>query len=217
MAAAAAATACRGALVVLEGGDRCGKTTQSARLVDALNARGMRAELWRFPDRTTAMGQMIDSYLRSDSELDDRAVHLLFSANRWEKLAQMREALGSGTTLVVDRYAYSGAAFTGGKGIDLGWCKAPDAGLPRPDAVLFLELGLDEAEARGGYGEERYEKRDFQEKVLAQFRALREPWWQVIDAARTPDEVYADIEAAADKAIAAAKQAGGVDDMPPVW
>lgn len=43
------------------------------------------AELWRFPDRTTATGLMIDSYLQSKTELDDAAVHLLFSANRWEK------------------------------------------------------------------------------------------------------------------------------------
>jgi len=27
---------------------------------------------------------MIDAYLRSTSELDDHAIHLLFSANRWE-------------------------------------------------------------------------------------------------------------------------------------
>ena len=27
---------------------------------------------------------MIDSYLRSQSDLDDRAIHLLFAANRWE-------------------------------------------------------------------------------------------------------------------------------------
>jgi hypothetical protein len=31
------------------------------------------------------MGKMIASYLDSKSELDDSAVHLLFSANRWEK------------------------------------------------------------------------------------------------------------------------------------
>jgi dTMP kinase len=36
------------------------------------------------PDRTTAIGQMIDAYLRSAADLDDRAIHLLFSANRWE-------------------------------------------------------------------------------------------------------------------------------------
>ncbi|KAM1114026.1 hypothetical protein FF1_046696 [Malus domestica] len=41
----------RGALVVLEGLDRCGKTTQSARLVTNLERLGYSAELWRFPDR----------------------------------------------------------------------------------------------------------------------------------------------------------------------
>lgn len=75
----------RGALVVLEGLDRCGKTTQSSRLVQYLEGLGHSAELWRFPDRTTSVGQMISSYLSNRSELDDRTIHLLFSANRWEK------------------------------------------------------------------------------------------------------------------------------------
>jgi hypothetical protein len=35
-------------------------------------------------DRTTAIGTMIDSYLSNNSEVDDKAIHLLFSANRWE-------------------------------------------------------------------------------------------------------------------------------------
>ena len=43
------------------------------------------AELWSFPDRTTAVGDMIDTYLSSKQDLDDAAIHLLFSANRWEK------------------------------------------------------------------------------------------------------------------------------------
>ena len=37
-----------------------------------------------YPDRTTTIGKMIDNYLQSKAELDDRAIHLLFSANRWE-------------------------------------------------------------------------------------------------------------------------------------
>lgn len=36
------------------------------------------------PDRTTPIGQMIDAYLQSKSELDDHVIHLLFAANRWE-------------------------------------------------------------------------------------------------------------------------------------
>lgn len=39
----------RGALIVLEGVDRAGKSTQSRKLVDALCAAGHRAELLRFP------------------------------------------------------------------------------------------------------------------------------------------------------------------------
>ena len=39
-----------------------------------------------FPDRSTSLGGVISSYLKGISELKDEAVHLLFSANRWEKL-----------------------------------------------------------------------------------------------------------------------------------
>jgi thymidylate kinase len=35
-------------------------------------------------DRTTMIGKMIDAYLQNTENLDDHAVHLLFSANRWE-------------------------------------------------------------------------------------------------------------------------------------
>lgn len=37
-----------------------------------------------YTDRTTAIGKMIDAYLRSEADLDDHAIHLLFAANRWE-------------------------------------------------------------------------------------------------------------------------------------
>jgi len=37
-----------------------------------------------FLERKTLIGQMINSYLTNNKELDDRAIHLLFSANRWE-------------------------------------------------------------------------------------------------------------------------------------
>ena len=93
----------RGAFIVVEGLDRSGKSTQADLLSKKLQALGQ-AKLLKFPgpfpllsvslpqlnvhsvhpDRTTPIGKMIDAYLRSQSELDDRAIHLLFSANRWE-------------------------------------------------------------------------------------------------------------------------------------
>ena len=64
---------------MFEGADRCGKSTQTRLLVDALAGRGADATLQRFPDRQTAIGSMIDRYLKCEAELDDRAVHLLFA------------------------------------------------------------------------------------------------------------------------------------------
>ena len=92
----------RGALIVLEGCDRAGKTTQCRKLVAALSEAGFPAKGLHFPgscriilhcsssqspltaDRTTPLGKQIDSYLKQEQQLDDHAIHLLFSANRWE-------------------------------------------------------------------------------------------------------------------------------------
>lgn len=48
----------RGALIVLEGLDRVGKSTQCFQVVEKLNKMGKRAEAWRFPDRTTPLGKV---------------------------------------------------------------------------------------------------------------------------------------------------------------
>lgn len=45
-------------------------------------------------------------------------------------------------------------------------------GLPKPDLVLFLQLQLAEAAARGEFGLERYESRAFQEQALERFQQL---------------------------------------------
>ena len=55
----------RGALIVLEGIDRTGKTTQAARLVEALQKEGKKVVAKRFPDRTTATGTVINQYLQN--------------------------------------------------------------------------------------------------------------------------------------------------------
>eukprot|EP00041_Stephanoeca_diplocostata_P020877 m.477539 g.477539 ORF g.477539 m.477539 type:complete len:120 (+) comp21688_c1_seq13:759-1118(+) len=58
------------------------------------------------------------------------------------------------------------------QGMDLDWCKAPDAGMPVPDLLIHLELGQHEAEARGGFGDERYEVSEFQAQVKSKFKQL---------------------------------------------
>ncbi|KAL3815802.1 hypothetical protein ACHAXA_001696 [Cyclostephanos tholiformis] len=207
----ATSTPKRGAFILLEGVDRCGKTTQVSLLVKHLLSLSIAAVAYRFPDRTTQVGGLINEYLQSSVQTDDRAIHLLFSANRWEAAPKLVDTLARGTNIVCDRYAYSGVAFTSAKRAEdrssmsggeltLDWCMSSDVGLPAPDAVIFLDLDQDEAEKRGGYGGERYEKRELQMRVRQRFAELqsidekqgRIPW-HVVDASQSVEEVQARI------------------------
>ena len=185
------------------------------------------------PDRTTPIGKMIDSYLRSQSDLDDRAIHLLFSANRWEVAlvpsstlcpfnfvfilllgscrSSIETLLSEGTTVICDRYAFSGIAFTHAKSLLISapvgasdilsyeWCRAPDAGLPAPDLTLFLDIAPEAARLRGGYGDERYEKRELQQRVREVFGRIEEDVrqsggrWVTIDAGRDKEAVWSEL------------------------
>lgn len=51
-----------------------------------------------------------------DARCPDMDVHELFSLNRWECKNDIEQALASGVTLIVDRYAYSGVVYTAAKG-----------------------------------------------------------------------------------------------------
>ena len=188
--------AARGAFVVVEGLDRAGKSTQVARL-----ARALDATVVKFPDRSTQIGQLINAYLTRQVELEDHAVHLLFSANRWECLQAVLATLRSGRSVVCDRYAFSGIAYSAAKGLDVGWCTGPDVGVPLPDVTLFLDLSDEAAAQRSAYGEERYEQRSFQRKVRALFRDVaatvrsRGGRWTTVDASGSVDAVWATVRA----------------------
>lgn len=73
--------------------------------------------------------------------------------------------LGEGTVWVYDRWSYSGVAYSVAKGLPWQWCKDCEARLPKPDLVVLLKVDPATAAGRGGYGTERYESLELQEKV----------------------------------------------------
>ena len=182
----------RGSLIVFEGCDRSGKSTQCRMLVEKLQELGFAAQLLNFPDRTTATGRIINNYLTQKEELSDQAVHLLFSANRWEAEPMMRKLINEGVTLVVDRYSFSGVAYSASKtnNMNFEWCKAPEEGLIKPDLVFLLQLNEGTAQKRSGFGKERYEKSEFQKNVLDNFNKLSDNTWQYIDADKEVHEIH---------------------------
>ncbi|KAK6197570.1 thymidylate kinase [Scheffersomyces amazonensis] len=176
----------RGQLILIEGLDRSGKSTQSS----ILTAKFSKSKLLKFPDRTTKIGSIINEYLTDKSvQLSDQSAHLLFSANRWELNNEIIQLLNEGYFIILDRYIYSGIAYSLAKYEfskrnandstvtstvdeqigDVNWLIGPDLGLPKPDLTLFLTLDLAELSNRKGWGEERYELQEFQTIVKKSF------------------------------------------------
>ncbi|KAL3232119.1 Thymidylate kinase [Nakaseomyces bracarensis] len=175
----------RGKLILVEGLDRTGKTTQVNALARRLHTEGIPVHATKFPNRESEIGQLINRYLTDKSfTLPDQAVHLLFSANRWEYIKELKQKLNQGCYVVLDRYVFSGIAYSAAKGVqgmDLNWCMQSDKGLLKPDLTLFL-TNEDSLANRDGFGEERYESNEFQLKVKAKFS-------EVLDAFCDPDEL----------------------------
>lgn len=58
---------------------------------------------------------MINGYLTGNAQQDDHSIHLLFSANRWEAIQEILKDIGSGVTIIIDRYSFSGAVYSAAK------------------------------------------------------------------------------------------------------
>lgn len=198
----------RGLLIVVEGLDRAGKSSVVLPLV-----RSLRARHYAFPDRTTASGRLLDSHLRGERVLGAGPAHLAFALNRRERAGEILAALRSGTHVVIERYAYSGVAYTAATGaLTEASCKEADAGLPRPDIVCFLDVDPGAAAARAGYGLEIYDSVGFQAAARSFFVRLAEVDWIVVDTTGLSlDEVVGRVLAAVLDRVGALRAAGALD------
>ena len=175
----------RGAFIVFEGLDKSGKTTQSARLAENLRLLDIPHKLIKFPNRESVTGQIIDNYLKNQGNcrFTDKEIHELFAKNRWDMKEQIYNWLHTGTTVIVDRYAYSGVAYSVAKGLDVEWTKLADEGLYAPDLVIFMNITPEMAQKRIGFGEERFEKTEFQHKVMKAYNEFQHyHYWKVFDS-----------------------------------
>jgi dTMP kinase len=123
--------------------------------------------------------------------------HILTTPHR----PKITKAIEQGTTVIIDRYYYSGIVYSAAKqnpSMTLEWCRHPDVGLPRPDLVLFLHISAEDAAARGGYGTERYEKKAMQDRVRELFEKVRGRKegddFVVIDAGGSMEDVQREIQ-----------------------
>jgi dTMP kinase len=197
----------RGRLIVFEGGEASGKSTQAARL-----AADIGAVLTREPGGTD-IGKRIRELVLDPgaSAMAPWTEALLMAADRAQHVAEVIEpALAAGTDVVTDRYVASSLAYQGfGRGLDVEqlWRLSTEfAGAFHADLVVLLEVPASVAAARLR-GRDRMEAAgdDFHARVAEGYRrmaAAHPDHWLVVDGDASVDEVAALVRDAVEKWLA---------------
>jgi dTMP kinase len=205
-------TAPRGKLIVFEGAEGVGKTTQIRRLGETLTARGIRLLTVREPGGT-AVGDAIRRVLLDPGpELSARSEALLFMASRAELVDRLiRPSLEQGLVVVADRFFLSTYAYQiAGRGLpddDVTAANRFATGGLVPDLTILLRLPVSSAlartDSRGARDRIEAADDDFHHRVAAAFERFTDPSWQrshpesgpvvAIDGAGSIDEVAASV------------------------
>ena len=165
-------------LIVLEGLDGAGTTTQGKRLVHHLRERGVKAHLTREPS-DGPIGRLIRELLTGQHAIPDQAIRqstfgLLFAADRLDHLQrEVEPQLATGATVISDRWYHSSLAYQG-TGADRDWITTLNGRARRPDLTIFLEVRPEVAAQRrvaAGRVQELFEDLRMQQDVEAGYRA----------------------------------------------
>jgi len=196
-------------LIVFEGPEGAGKTTQLRLAAEWLTAEGRSVLAVREPGGTPLGDEIRRLLLDPQSVIGARAEAMLFMASRAQLMDQVvRPALARGDTVLLDRFFLSTYAYqVAGRGLPHDQVSVANrlaTAEIRPDLTILLALpvqvGLSRALQRGP--RDRMEQADaqFHERVATAFTEFATPAWQAahpeagsvraVDASGTPQEVF---------------------------
>jgi dTMP kinase len=198
----------RGTLIVLEGGEGVGKSTQMRLLTERLARAGVAHLVVREPGGTVVGDAIRDLVLIRQWPLDPRAEALLFMASRAQLVHDViRPALEDGQLVIADRFFLSTYAYqVGGRGLpedDIRAANRLATGGLVPDLTVILnlptEVGLQRVAQRGKQDRIEGSGGEFYRRVGKAFAEFLQPAWQAahpecgpivcVDASGTPDVV----------------------------
>lgn len=215
-----------GRLLVLEGLDGSGKSTQTERLREALRSAGETVRQIKLPDYDAPSSTLVRQYLAGDFGKDPNAVNAYATSSFYAVdrvasfLLDWKKDYDAGSLILADRYTTSNPIYQMTKlpkeewDAYLAWVEDYEFGklaLPRPDRVIFLDMPVEVSQkmmTRRYEGDEG--KKDVHESNVQFLNACREAalytaerWnWSVIrcwegEEPRTIDAIAADVFAAA--------------------
>ncbi|MBI2036722.1 dTMP kinase [Candidatus Microgenomates bacterium] len=199
-----------GKFIVIEGIDGCGKTTQTAIVVEKLKAQGADAIYTKEPT-DGPIGRFIRQTLRGVLDISPLAIQYLLAADRVLHAQEIEKHLKEGKTLVSDRYFWSAVAYgmadrQGTKYEDNGHVLLAIQGILSmysqfimPDITFYLQTSVDTALSRLAKmtkEKELYETREKLEKIYQGYEWLVSQFPKeitVVDGEKTVGEVTGEI------------------------
>lgn len=176
-----------GRLVVFEGAEGAGKTTQIRILAEKLTGDGILCVAFREPGGTPVGDAIREILLDPEQEITPATESLLFMASRAELVArEVRPSIEKGAVVILDRFFLSTYAYQiCGRGLQEQDVRAANhlaTGGIVPDITLLLDIsaneGLSRAERRGGRDRMERAGGGFHQRVNAAFSAFMKSDWQ---------------------------------------
>ena len=189
-----------GLFITFEGGEGCGKSTQSRLLLKRLEQQNVPVILTHEPGGT-ALGNELRRTLKRkrDSSISPHAELFLLAASRAQLVAEViRPALEEGKVVICDRFTHSTMVYQGyGRGLDFTAIKMVNNMATRyldPDLIILLDISPKQGLARKQSLKDRFELEglSFHRRVSDGYlkMAATEPdRWLVIDASLPKDRV----------------------------
>jgi len=199
----------KGRVIVLEGLDGAGTTTQSKKLLRYLKSKNIPVKRIDCPGRPDSpISKLIHDYLYKRLDFSPEALFMLYSALHIQNTKKIKTWLAQGKTVVVDRYFPSTLAFQGAQGVKIEVMREFVQHFSiRPDVIIYLkidpETGLKRKQKQGKKIDRHEENLVFLKKVSDLYDRLASEGflgtWFIIDGKQPIEQVFFEVKNIIDK------------------
>jgi dTMP kinase len=188
----------KGILIVFEGIDGSGKSTQAEILLERLQEEDFDAVYFREPSKGKWGRKIKKKALHPDSLSPEEELDLFQKDRRENVEKNLKPALKKKRIVILDRYYYSTIAYQGAKGIDEKLIRRMNEEfVVEPDLVFIFDIdpkkGLERIENRKKK-DKLFEREDYLIKVREIFRSFKGEKFVHIDALKSKEEIRKEIE-----------------------
>jgi dTMP kinase len=188
----------RGGFIVLEGPDKCGKSTQARKLVERLKSLKIGVVHTREPGGTSFAEEIRRILLDPEHRVEPLAELLLYEAARAQHTEEtLRPALRAGKLVVCERYTLSTLVYQGfARGLDLGAVRKANrlaTGGLLPDLTIVFDIpdrAFTERDATRRPDRLEREPGSFRRRVRLGYRRLKPRGAMAIDGRRPLEEIH---------------------------